>query len=1153
MRSRTSLVLFVILCGFILLTNGDIEPAKAATFDCSSQSSIPQTECEALVAFYNSTDGDNWTNNTGWLVDTDPANWFGITRGSTVSGIRLESNNLVGTLPSELGNLTSIVGINISGNLISGNIPPELGNLTNLENLTLAHNELTGTIPSEIGNLGNLTSLALYNNQLSGSIPPELGSLANLTNLFLSSNNLSGEIPLPLANLSNLQFLDLGSNNLNGSIPTELGALSKLIVLRLYDNELTGEIPSELGNITTLESLKIYSNQLTGALPPELGNLMNLNHLMVSSNLLEGRIPAEYLNLDLQQFYFSSTGICEPQIVEFDTWLADIPTLVSSNLECSEFCENQNSIPQTECEALEMLYESLDGDNWYGKTGWNVENDPCDWYGVVCDNNSLTELILTANNLSGNIPKEIGAFKNLTDLSMDLNNLSGEIPVEIGELSNLWSLNLRYNNLSGSIPSEIGKLDHLNYLSLADNNFSGTLPSEIGGMQAIKWLDISINQISGNIPEEIGYLTNLITLDFRGNPLTGPLPDEIVNLSLSNFRYNSTNICTPQNQDFDDWLATISSLSTSSINCSVLCSTQSSISDLECYALEAFFDSTNGESWIDNTGWLVDSDPCNWYGVFCSDDRVWVLHLQDNNLSGQIPSEIGFLSQINHIVLSDNRITGSIPVELGSTNLFNLYLNNNDLSGEIPVELWDLPNLQELDLQNNLLSGELPDGIEKSSRLEIFNIADNNISGPFPSGLIDIGSLIQIDIAYNNFYGVLPPELGTLLNLEIFRVAHNGFSGGVPKELGNLPSLNYLDVFSNQLTGQLPLELMSIETLDILYFYNTTICEPQNPEMQSWLSGLSDYWASGIDCPYITNLQSPSGKIFATAPTFTWDEDSGAEEYRFYLNNVEGNLVNTWLDEGDVCSSGTCTYSLGSDLELGTYNWALQTRSTIETGPWTDYIQFRVSKPEPLSPTGRINDVRPEYSWDEWEGADDYRLFVSHAAAGTVVNEWYQAEDACSAGTCAATSDVHLRTGNHAFTFQARNDAGTINDWSTYLGFKMLNDSVPSEAIVPVSPTGGEEVTINPTYTWNEVDRASWYKVFIGSNDTSKVYNAYHRAAEVCYGTVCEITPSDYLLSGSPVSSLAYGTTHNWFVMPVNVMGNGEWSSAQNFNTEPEP
>ena len=124
-------------------------------------------------------------------------------------------------------------------NQLSGSIPPELGNLTNLQYLDLYCNQLSGSIPPELGNLANLQDLYLYSNQLSGSIPPELGNLANLQYLDLYVNQLSGSIPPELGNLANLQRLFLSSNPLSGSLPQDL---TKLVLTSFgYDNTLLCE------------------------------------------------------------------------------------------------------------------------------------------------------------------------------------------------------------------------------------------------------------------------------------------------------------------------------------------------------------------------------------------------------------------------------------------------------------------------------------------------------------------------------------------------------------------------------------------------------------------------------------------------------------------------------------------------------------------------------------------------------------------------------------------------------------------------------------------------------------------------------------------------------------------------------------------------
>lgn len=160
---------------------------------------IEQQEREALIALYNATDGDNWTDNTNWCTDKPLSEWAGIScRNGRVSSIYLSYGNMVGQLPEELGNLTELEYISFYGNKLSGEIPSSIGNLTNLEVLSLSNNNLTGEIPSS------------------------LGDLTNLDHLDLSDNNLTGNLPATLANLNNLQYVDLCGNRLNGVIPDEI-------------------------------------------------------------------------------------------------------------------------------------------------------------------------------------------------------------------------------------------------------------------------------------------------------------------------------------------------------------------------------------------------------------------------------------------------------------------------------------------------------------------------------------------------------------------------------------------------------------------------------------------------------------------------------------------------------------------------------------------------------------------------------------------------------------------------------------------------------------------------------------------------------------------------------------------------------------------
>ncbi len=177
---------------------------------------IPLIEREALIALYNSTDGDNWWNNTNWQgIEGTECTWHHVhCYEGHVRNLILQGNRMSGSIPPELGNLAELTRLFLNSNQLSGNIPPELGNLSNLRELWLFTNQLSGSIPPELGNLTELGVLYLHDNQLSGRIPPELGSLSSLRLLWLHSNQLSGSIPPELANLTNLYDANIGYNAL---------------------------------------------------------------------------------------------------------------------------------------------------------------------------------------------------------------------------------------------------------------------------------------------------------------------------------------------------------------------------------------------------------------------------------------------------------------------------------------------------------------------------------------------------------------------------------------------------------------------------------------------------------------------------------------------------------------------------------------------------------------------------------------------------------------------------------------------------------------------------------------------------------------------------------------------------------------------------
>ena len=94
---RTLLVLFAVLLAGLLSGENALAQGSVAG------------DRAALVALYNATDGANWANNTNWLSNNPLGNWYGVTTNAgRVTTLALDRNNLTGSIPSALGNLSNL-------------------------------------------------------------------------------------------------------------------------------------------------------------------------------------------------------------------------------------------------------------------------------------------------------------------------------------------------------------------------------------------------------------------------------------------------------------------------------------------------------------------------------------------------------------------------------------------------------------------------------------------------------------------------------------------------------------------------------------------------------------------------------------------------------------------------------------------------------------------------------------------------------------------------------------------------------------------------------------------------------------------------------------------------------------------------------------
>jgi hypothetical protein len=179
--------------------------------------------------------------------------------------------------------------------------------------------------------------------------------------------------------------------------------------------------------------------------------------------------------------------------------------------------------------------------------------------------------------------------------------------------------------------------------------------------------------------------------------------------------------------------------------------------------------------WFDQTDWLSD-DECTWYGITCilvtpgfrsrhlkeltenfrrlkdGDKLVALVDLENNNLQGKIPADLGLLKWLKTLNLSKNNLSGEIPSTLSSLKFLKvIYLDTCNLKGELTLDFSALQDLVEIDVSNNQIDGAIPASLWTVPRLQHINLSNNSFVGIIPEeveNLENIGKCTLVGCAY---------------------------------------------------------------------------------------------------------------------------------------------------------------------------------------------------------------------------------------------------------------------------------------------------------------------------------------------------------------------------------------------------------------------
>ncbi|KAG5551528.1 hypothetical protein RHGRI_009819 [Rhododendron griersonianum] len=537
----------------------------------------------------------------------------------------LKTQDLQGTLPSELVRLTHLEDIDLSRNYLNGTIPPEWGSMK-LVNISLLGNRLTGPIPKEFGNMSTLESLSLEFNQLSGPIPPELGSLPRLWKLVEEEESFRKVV-------SENSFIDLDSetwekdevtaqNNdpKNGFVDVEKskeeveaskaknseesavhGEGNKCV----EDDQLS-QIPKE-GHISKVETDKECNEEssvhglkswVEDSAGPFFVTSKDQSKEIKDQCDYDQRLEIPVSNVQVHNGDRSITLMNEPTVIDS-----------KNNLRACQM-EGINLVVDLKPADLRKRIRSQSFEDCMSSGESEFVQNSCSSRGTRQGQEEIdAELQLTTN-----VGKRLGVKITERDVQMMKKMIEMEV-FHSYSLCTMLFVHCLFSILGSSIKSTNSVLMHL-----TSNYFTGELPKELAKLITLKDFRIGSNNFIGKIPDFIQNWVDLTRLDIQGSGLDGPIPPGIGLLTkLSDLR----------------------------------------ISDLN--GSQASFPPLNNLTSLKN------------------------LFLRSCNINGTLPEYLGTMTKLKILDLSFNNMSGEIPSNfIDRTTIEMMYLTGNLLSGPVP-------------------------------------------------------------------------------------------------------------------------------------------------------------------------------------------------------------------------------------------------------------------------------------------------------------------------------------------------------------------------------------------------------------------------------------------------------------------------------------